>query len=64
MFKACILASQAFIALQTLTLPDGRVLVENVTIIQPCPVQPDQMKSVFHQRAWRKVQSLKQWRNG
>lgn len=64
MFKACILASQAFIASQTLTLPDGRKVVENVTIIQPCPVRPDQMKSVFHQRAWQKVQSLKQWRNG
>ena len=61
MFKACILASQAFVASQTLTLPDGRKVVENVTIIQPCKVQPDQMKSVFHQRAWQRVKKLKEW---
>lgn len=61
MFKACILASQAFIASQTLTLPDGRKVVENVTIIQPCPVRPDQMNSVFHERAWQRVKKLKEW---
>lgn len=61
MFKACILASQAFVASQTLTLPDGRVMVENVTIIQPCKVRPDRMKSVFHQRAWQRVKKLKEW---
>jgi hypothetical protein len=61
MLKVCILASQAFIATQTLTLPDGRVLMENVTIIQPCPVRPDQMNSVFHERAWRRVKKLRKW---
>lgn len=61
MFKACLLASQALLATQTITLPDGRTVTENVTILQPCPTRPDQMNSIFHERAWRRVQQLRKW---
>lgn len=61
MFKACILASQALLATQTIILPDGRTVTENVTILEPCPVQPDQMNSVFRERAWQRVKELRKW---
>lgn len=60
-FRTCILASQAFVASQTITAPDGRSMVEHVTIIEPCKTGPDTMNSVFHEKAWKRVQKLKEW---
>lgn len=56
----CIVASQAFLATQTITLPDGRRIVENVTILQPCRTGRH-MNSIFYERAWRRVRKLRNW---
>lgn len=60
-FKSCLIASLAFTASNSMTLPDGRVVTDNVTILEPCVVRPDPMTNIFRARAWKRIQELRKW---
>lgn len=63
MLKACILTSQALLATQTITLPDGRQIIEHVTILEPCKMDDRQpsMNSIFFEKAWKRIDNVRAW---
>lgn len=67
MAKVCAFVSQAYLATQTIILPDNRVLIDTVQIVEPCKVhatpstRPGQMNSIFFEKAWHRVDAMRVW---
>lgn len=72
LFKSCVIASKAFLIAQSLGPFGGAVLhTQNVLVLQPCMVtkivgtvestHPEQMNSIFFERAWVRVKAMRKW---